>query len=107
MAQHLIGHVEGTEISTVEELQVIMEDVAEQCSFNVVAKAFHQFEPYGATGVFVLAESHFSVHSYPEDEKVYVDVFCCSPTFDPMRCAKIIETSFMASRGSWQVVQRL
>ena len=104
---HLIGHVTGVCIENADHLSAVMIDVADMCGFNVVAKAFHQFEPFGATGVFVLAESHFSVHSYPEDEKVYVDVFCCSPTFDPMRCAKIIESSFMASRGSWQVVQRL
>jgi S-adenosylmethionine decarboxylase len=71
-----------------------------------VAQAFHQFEPHGVTGVLVLAESHFSAHTYPEDNKVYLDVFCCSDDFDPELTAQVIEEEFMALEGTWQIVER-
>ena len=95
--KHLLGVVSGCVIERADVLNEIMNRVAERCEFNVVSRAFHQFDPQGATGVLVLAESHFSAHTYPEDGKVYVDVFCCSPNFDPKLCARVLEQEFRGS----------
>ncbi len=103
---HLIGHINGVIIERSENLQAIMIKVADVCNFHVVTQAFHQFEPVGTTGVLVLAESHFSAHTYPENKMVYIDVFCCSKDFDPSACSLVIEREFGASSGSWQVIQR-
>jgi S-adenosylmethionine decarboxylase proenzyme len=103
--KHLVGLLEDCEIKTIQELDERMTRVAKLCEFTVVSQAFHQFEPFGATGVLVLAESHFSAHTYPEYRKVYLDVFCCSADFDPKKCAKIIEIIF-GGKLEWQVVLR-
>jgi S-adenosylmethionine decarboxylase len=60
----------------------------------------------GTTGVLVLAESHFSAHTYPENNRVYIDVFCCATGFNPEYCADVIEEEFAALKGTWQVVAR-
>jgi S-adenosylmethionine decarboxylase len=104
--KHLLGFIEGVWVSKSEHLENIMNRIAERCGFTVVSRAFHQFEPHGTTGVLVLAESHFSAHTYPEDNKVYIDVFCCSPNFDPELCSWIIEEEFAALRGKWEVTRR-
>jgi S-adenosylmethionine decarboxylase len=88
---HLIGHLSGTIITDATDLEERMVRVARDCNLTVVSKAFHQFEPQGTTGVLVLSESHFSAHTYPEHGLVYVDVFCCSPMFDPDVCAASLE----------------
>lgn len=80
--------------------------VSERCKFTVVGKAFHQFEPHGTTGVLVLAESHFSAHTYPENNTIYIDVFCCSQDFDPEMCKKMIEIEFSSNEASWDIVTR-
>lgn len=103
---HLIGHVTGVVITDAKVLENLMDRVATECKFTVVARAFHQFEPQGATGVLVLAESHFSAHTYPEDSLVYIDVFCCSDDFNPEECSRSILNIFGASDGTWQVVRR-
>jgi S-adenosylmethionine decarboxylase len=103
---HLIGHVSGVWVSRSEHLERIMFRIAEKCDFTVVGQSFHQFEPMGTTGVLVLSESHFSAHTYPELNKIYIDVFCCSSTFDPELCSKIIEQEFSALSGSWEVISR-
>lgn len=95
--KHLLGVVSGCTIGRADVLNDIMNRVAERCEFNVVSRAFHQFDPQGATGVLVLAESHFSAHTYPENKKVYVDVFCCSADFDPKFCARVLEQEFGGS----------
>jgi S-adenosylmethionine decarboxylase proenzyme len=104
--KHLIGHVTGCVIEAADVLESKMNHIAEHQGFTVVARAFHQFEPVGATGVLVLAESHFSAHTYPEDAIVYIDVFCCSPGFDPDACAAAITREFGATGSSWSVVSR-
>jgi len=88
---HLIGHLSGTIITDATDLEERMVRVARDCNLTVVAKAFHQFEPQGATGVLVLSESHFSAHTYPENGLVYVDVFCCNPALRPQWCAASLE----------------
>jgi len=104
--KHLVGHIDGVWVSKASHLAKIMNRIAERCGFTVVGRSFHQFEPHGTTGVLVLSESHFSAHTYPEHNKIYIDVFCCSPNFDPKLTAFIIEEEFSALRASWQVVDR-
>ena len=104
-ALHLVGRIDGPVIQTVDELQAIMKRVAQTCRFTVVNEAFHQFEPFGATGVLVLSESHFSAHTYPEHSMVYIDVFCCADSFDPAECSRVHEKEFQG-RGTWQTVNR-
>ena len=104
--RHLLGYIDGVWIARSEHLENIMNRIAERCGFNVVARAFHQFEPHGTTGVLVLSESHFSAHTYPEHNKVYIDVFCCSEEFDPKYCSLVIEQEFSSLSGTWEVVGR-
>lgn len=103
---HLLGHVEGVWVSKAPHLEGIMNRIAERCGFTVVGRSFHQFEPHGTTGVLVLSESHFSAHTYPELNKIYIDVFCCSSDFDPEFTSKIIEKEFAAGSAHWEVVER-
>lgn len=104
--KHLVGHINGVWVSQASHLENIMNRIAEKSGFTVVSRAFHQFEPHGTTGVLVLAESHFSAHTYPERNTIYIDVFCCSPNFDPERTSYIIEEEFAALGGEWNVISR-
>lgn len=107
MAHHVFGYLEGgVIINTVEELVPLMEKVVKKLHLNEVSRAFHQFEPQGATGVIVLAESHFSAHTYPEYEKVYLDIFCCSKDFVPEHAVDVITEVFDADLFMWEKVKR-
>ena len=55
----------------------IMDKIVEQFQLNVVAKASHQFEPFGFTGVYVLSESHLSIHTFVEERKIALDLYTC------------------------------
>jgi len=102
---HVIGTLAGVTVTTVEQLRPIMYRIATLQKFNVRREAFEQFEPVGATGMLLLAESHFSCHTFPETGEVFVDVFCCSDSFVPEACMSCIETEF-SGRGTWQVIKR-
>jgi len=44
---------------------------------TVLHAHFHRFEPQGLTGFLLLAESHLSVHTWPEEALAAVDLFAC------------------------------
>jgi S-adenosylmethionine decarboxylase len=84
-----------------------MHEVARRCRFDVRSETFVQFEPLGATGVLVLAESHFSAHTFHEEECVRVDCYCCGDTFNPLECMAVIEEVFGARKTcDWRVIER-
>ena len=43
----------------------------------------HKFDPYGVTAVALLAESHISIHTWPEKNMAVCDVFTCGDTATP------------------------
>ena len=59
----------------------IMNKIVQTFNLKVVANAFHQFTPYGFTAVYVLAESHLSIHTFVEEKKVAIDLYTCG-SFD-------------------------
>lgn len=46
--------------------------------FTVVQEARHEFTPFGLTAVFILSESHFTVHTYPEHRYLSLDLYICN-----------------------------
>ena len=52
-------------------------DACRAAGATVLGARFHQFEPEGVTGIVLLAESHASVHTWPEAGLVTLDVFTC------------------------------
>lgn len=56
----------------------------------------HSFTPQGVTGFALLAESHISIHSWPECGYAAVDVFTCGDTTDPEAACKFLADTFDA-----------
>jgi S-adenosylmethionine decarboxylase proenzyme len=51
---------------------------AELGKFTVISIEMHKFSPQGVTGVVLLAESHMSIHTWPEYCYAALDIFACS-----------------------------
>ena len=47
-------------------------------NLTILSTQHHQFEPHGATALFLLKESHLSIHTWPEKGVATCDVFCCT-----------------------------
>ncbi len=46
--------------------------------FTILQFVEHQFNPQGYTAIWLLSESHLAVHSFPEENKVYVELSSCN-----------------------------
>lgn len=51
-------------------------------SFTVVKRNRHKFEPQGETIAFILSESHYTLHSYPEENYISLDIYICRRDYD-------------------------
>ena len=71
-------------LNDIELLKNCLTETAEQIGATVVNTAFHQFSPYGVSGVVVVAESHLCIHTWPEYSYAAVDVFTCGDSIDPI-----------------------
>lgn len=60
-----------------DKLRECLLAAAKAGGFTIVGSNFHQFSPHGVTGVVLLAESHMSIHTWPEYNYAAVDVFTC------------------------------
>lgn len=49
---------------------------------SVIQKVQYSFEPIGDTWVWILSESHFSIHTYPEHRYLSLDVYICNEKID-------------------------
>ena len=59
-------------------LEAILVTAAEMAGATVVQSCFHQFSPFGLSGVVVIAESHLAAHTWPEHHSMCIDLFSCS-----------------------------
>jgi len=68
---------DNTAILDKDTLESILNEAAKISGATIVSSHFHNFEPIGVSGVIVLAESHFTVHSWPEHDYAAIDMFAC------------------------------
>jgi S-adenosylmethionine decarboxylase len=62
----------------------------------------HRFQPQGVTGLALLAESHLSIHTWPESGYAAVDVFTCGDHTMPERACQELVQALEAERYSLQ-----
>ena len=66
----------------------------------------HSFKPQGVTGLALLAESHISIHTWPEIAYAAIDVFTCGNHTMPEKACKILAKDFLASYFSFKNIER-
>ena len=62
-----------TKLTRLEHVDPLMNSILESCKLNVVGMCSHQFQPIGCTLLYLLEESHFSIHTFPERRLVKIN----------------------------------
>jgi S-adenosylmethionine decarboxylase proenzyme len=65
-------------LKRVPDVRRWMLEAARLANGTIVRDVFHEFSPWGVSGVVVIAESHLTIHTWPEHGYAAVDVFSCS-----------------------------
>jgi S-adenosylmethionine decarboxylase len=85
------------DIKRVEEILVAGAKLAKA---TIIGSHFHQFSPFGISGVVVIAESHVAIHTWPEHGYAAVDIFTCGETLQPEVAAQFFVDKFQARHPS-------
>ena len=64
------------------------------------------FTVAGVTVALLLAESHLTIHSYPEEAYLAVDVFTCGTSCDPQRAYQFLKDRLEPAHDSMTIIQR-
>ncbi len=96
---HLIIDLWGCEgIDDIDRVDVAMRDCVAAAGATLLHIHLHHFTPNnGVSGVAVLAESHISVHSWPECGYAAFDVFMCGDA-EPHKAVDVLKAAFGPSR---------
>ena len=93
--RHLI--IDLWEASNLDNLTIVenaLRDVATACGATLLHLHLHHFTPNGGiSGVAVLAESHISIHSWPERHYAALDVFMCG-SCEPNKSLPVLQKAF-------------
>ena len=91
---HLIIEVVGGEgLDCEDRIQQAFRDCVDTCGATLLHIHTHKFSPQGVSGVAVLAESHISVHTWPEIGYGAFDVFMCGDA-QPWKAVDVLANAF-------------
>ena len=93
LGTHLLLELRDCDPRLLDDLAHIrrqLRNAADAVGAQVVGESFHRFSPQGVTGILSIAESHISIHTWPELAYAAADIFTCGERTMPDRAADII-----------------
>ncbi len=93
-------------LDSIPVIEKILLDVVDRIKATFVSKSFHHFSPHGVSGVVVIAESHLTIHTWPEHGYAAIDVFTCDEKIDYALVEKLIVEKFEAKKHQQQTLKR-
>jgi len=87
-------------------IESAVEQASQQAQSTLLKMFAHQFEPQGVTAIALLAESHLSIHTWPERGYAAVDIFTCGEHTEPQLACEFLARHLGAERHLLSVVSR-
>ena len=109
LGRHLLLELFDCDPDAINDLETVkgaLVEAAKRAQATIVDVVFHEFNPFGISGVVVIAESHLSIHTWPEYRYAAVDIFSCGDVLQPELAANYLVEQFAAERTSVMDVQR-
>ena len=99
LGRHIILELYGVEfnmLNDIEKMEEVMTEAVRISGATIIKPFFHRFSPQGIRGIIVVAESHFSIHTWPEYGYAAVDFFTCGDQIRFDVAVKFIKDSLRA-----------
>ena len=92
-------------LKTVETVKGAFLEAARLSGATLLGSHFHQFTPHGVSAMIFIAESHFSIHTWPEHGYVAFDVLTCG-VMEPERAIEYLRVFFKAKSVEKRILSR-
>ena len=93
----LVDLWDASQLDDPGHIDAALREAALAANATILHSHFHNFTGGGVSGVLVLAESHISIHTWPERNYAAIDIFMCGAC-DPYKSLPLIEQAFAAGR---------
>lgn len=94
LAKHTLIDLRGCDrdkLIQVPTVRQILLEAARVAEATIITDHFHQFSPYGVSGVIVISESHLCIHTWPEYRVASVDLFTCGTSVKEDRLIEFLK----------------
>jgi len=108
LGHHILVSLYGISFRLLDDIDGIraaFEEAVEACGATVLNRFSHKFQPQGVTIVYALAESHISIHTFPENGSCAIDVYTCG-SLDTRKGMDVLIDYFNPIEVSMQEVSR-
>ena len=95
--KHILFELRGcpSELLNDSEFVVLaLQIAASRSKSRIVGVNCHEFKPQGVTAIAILAESHISIHTWPENHIAKCDIFCCGEEAHPREAVQYLHGRF-------------
>lgn len=93
-------------LRSIRDLDRAMREAVTASGATVVKDSRHTFPGGGITNVYLLSESHASIHTYPEHNSCFVDIFTCGYVCDPTKFDEVLMEYFKPKTSSRRLTNR-
>jgi S-adenosylmethionine decarboxylase len=93
LGRHIIVELCDCPLATLADADLVeraLVAAAERSGATILGHRFHRFAPHGVSGVVIIAESHLTIHTWPEHGYAAVDIFTCGPAMQPERAVEAL-----------------
>lgn len=107
--KHVLAELDGIDPNLLDDEEFLRTTLASslaEAGATVCEVIAHRFQPQGVTVLAMLAESHASIHTYPELGTTFVDVFTCGERADPQEAVRLLATALGTESVTMSTVQR-
>jgi S-adenosylmethionine decarboxylase len=109
LGRHLLVELYGCDrkaLTDVEGVKAVMLRAARATKTTILESMFHSFDSNGVTGVVLIAQSHLSVHTWPEFGYASVDIYACGGKADPWSALDVLLKGFKGKKADAREVRR-
>ena len=108
--KHILFDLEGCDADLLDDARHVRNSLfhaAILSNSKILKIDFHQFTPQGVTGFALLADSHISIHTWPENNVAKCDIFTCNEKCTPQKAVEYMKEAFKATKLISQEHERI
>ncbi len=99
LGDHVIAEFLGcTNLDAYTELEGVLREAAQAARATVIEVVIHKFSPIGMSGIVLLAESHLSIHTWPEHGYAAIDIYTCGEHVDIYAAIEVFKHFFQPKK---------
>ncbi len=109
LGRHILAEYFGCSKNVLNDaviLESFLNNAAKAANATVISSSFRTFQPFGVSGIVIIAESHLAIHTWPEYSYAAIDFFTCGDSADPWKAHEYLKKLLKPEYTSEQEILR-